>query len=181
MDNFKWSDQTEEAACLVAESNLSMGAIAAKVGVVYTTLWRWKKHPEFAGRVEEHLARFREDVRRRGVAILEKRVSAVNDRWVRLQQIIEERADHADYAEAPGGKTGLLVKTIKQIGSGENAREVMEFAVDVGLLKELREHEKQAAMELGQWDDRGNNEATKVGDKKVMQALEMFDALESRD
>jgi hypothetical protein len=36
-------------------------------------------------------------------------------------------------------------------------------------------------MELGQWDDRGNNEATKVGDKKVMQALEMFDALESRD
>ena len=32
------------------------------------------------------------------------------------------------------------------------------FAVDAALLKEMRELEKQTAMELGQWVDRGSDE-----------------------
>jgi hypothetical protein len=51
----------------------------------------------------------------------------------------------------PGGTTGLLVRTYKTLGSGESQRVVEEFTVDVALLKELREHEKQAAQELGHW------------------------------
>jgi hypothetical protein len=57
-------------------------------------------------------------------------------------------------AIAPGWKTGLMVRTEKQIGAGEKAIRVVEFAVDTGLLRELRAHEEQAAKELGQWEDK---------------------------
>src|SRR5262249_27057215 len=77
-------------------------------------------------------------------------LKALNDRWSRMQQIIEARANHPDYANIPGGRTGLLVRSVKQIGSGDSARLVEEFALDVALLKELRAHEKQAAVELAQ-------------------------------
>jgi hypothetical protein len=35
---------------------------------------------------------------------------------------------------------------------------VEEYQVDTGLLKELREHEKQAAQELGQWSEKARVE-----------------------
>jgi hypothetical protein len=58
----------------------------------------------------------------------------------------------------PGAETGLLTRTYKQIGSGEGAEKVEEYQVETGLLKELREHEKQAAQELGQWADKSKIE-----------------------
>jgi hypothetical protein len=53
--------------------------------------------------------------------------------------------------DVPGGRTGLLVRTIKSIGSGEKATTVEEFAVDTGLLREIRELELQVSKELGQF------------------------------
>lgn len=90
----------------------------------------------------------------RGIADKQNRVDALNDRWERMKQVIAERAESREYADAAGGETGLLVKTYKQVGSGENAQLVEEYAVDTGLLREMREHEKQAAQELGQWTEK---------------------------
>jgi hypothetical protein len=66
-----------------------------------------------------------------------------------------------DVAGHPGGDTGLVVRQVKMIGSGAAAQLVEEYPVDVALLRaeldvmrELREHEKQAAQELGQWVDK---------------------------
>ncbi len=42
----------------------------------------------------------------------------------------------------------------EELGPGRRVVQVAEYAVDVGLLKELREHEKQAAIELGQWEEK---------------------------
>jgi len=47
--------------------------------------------------------------------------------------------------------TGYMVRTVKQIGGGDTAQVVEEFAVDTGLLRELREIEEQAAIECGDW------------------------------
>jgi hypothetical protein len=91
-------------------------------------------------------------------------VKALGDRWNRLRQVIAARAADPDHAKAPGGDTGLLVRKLKQIGSGESARTVEEYEVDAALLREAREHEKQAAQELGQW-----NEETPGG--KVVQVV----------
>lgn len=154
MKVFRITDQHVMAAQLLADGELTNNAIAERLGITYQTLWNWRQHEDFAALVRENLARFRDDVRRRGIASLDRRVKALNDRWMRMQRVIEARADDPKYAEAPGGSTGLLVMTMKQIGSGDDADIVREFAVDTGLLKELREHEKQAAQELGQWTEK---------------------------
>lgn len=150
----KLTDQHIEAAQLLAEGEMTDVAIAERFGITRQTLWNWRQKPEFAALIDEQLSGFKAEVRRRGLASVDHRVKALNDRWVRMRRVIEERAEHPDYADAPGGTTGLLVKTYKQLGGGEHARTVEEFAVDTGLLRELREHEKQAAQELGQWSEK---------------------------
>lgn len=149
---FRWSRITEKAALLAAEDRLTDEEIAERVGVTRRTIIRWKGKEAFQARVAEHVTAFRLAVRSKGIAGLENRLGALQDRWERMKQLIEARA--AEHADIPGGQTGLLVRTIKRIGSGDNWERVELFALDTGLLKELREHEKQAAQELGQWLER---------------------------
>ncbi len=147
--DFRWSDAAKEAAELLGSQEFSLIEIAEKVGVSRQTLHNWRQNGEFLERVDDLRQATREEVRRHGIAIIERRVIALQDRWRRLQRVIEARGE--DMAHIPGGETGLLVRRIKSIGSGPTAREVEEYAVDTGLLNELREHEKHAAQELGQW------------------------------
>ena len=71
-----------------------------------------------------------------------------------MNRVIEERAQaYKDYPA--GASTGLLVRQMKIIGSGKAAREIEEFAADVGLLREIRELEKQIAIEMGEWEAAG--------------------------
>ncbi|WP_143206211.1 phBC6A51 family helix-turn-helix protein [Singulisphaera sp. GP187] len=151
---FKWSDERRTAALRLAEGNLTDAQIATEVGVCRRTIWSWKQIPEFSATIESHLEEFRQEVRRRGLASRERRIRALNDRWDRLQRIMEERAADPKMAEVPGGATGLLLHNVKGVGAGEKAKVLDLYTVDTGLLKELRELEKQAAQELGQWVER---------------------------
>lgn len=149
---FRWTGRTLTAARLVAEDLLSDHRIAARVGVDRRQLTRWRQHPEFAARVNTLVAAMGERSLRFAIARQHRRVKALNERWEKLKQIVRQRAAAPEMANVPGGTTGLLVRKVKSIGAGDNAREVEEFEVDTGLLKEIRELEKQAAQELGQWD-----------------------------
>ncbi len=151
---FEWDAVREQAAIDLADGKLGDMAIAAKAGIERVTLWRWTKHPAFAARVEEHRAAFRAEVRRRGIAVLENRVAAAQDRHERLTSVIDARSADPSVQAVPGGSSGLLTRTLKTVGRGEQARTVEEFAVDTGLLGELRAHEVQVAKELGQWQER---------------------------
>ncbi len=159
MANLEASAQHIQAAQMIADGELTDLQIAEKLDVARSTLWNWRQRPEFMALVDEHLARFHEEVCRRGLANRDRRIRALNDRWNRMQRVIEARADDVEFAEVPGGQTGLLAKSWKMIGSGPSAEKVSEFAVDTGLLRELREHEKQAAQELGQWVEKKDVEA----------------------
>jgi hypothetical protein len=148
-----WTEQKEQAALLVAQDMLSDELIAKDVDVCRRTLATWKTEPEFKARVAAILEEIKAAVVARGIADKQNRVDAYNDRWERMRKVIEGRAvEHAGYAG--GGATGLLVRQLKSIGKGEDAREVEEYAVDTALLKEMREHEKQAAIEVGDWTDK---------------------------
>jgi Terminase small subunit len=74
------------------------------------------------------------------------RVQALQNRWDKMRRVIDERATSPDFAEVPGGTTGLLCKDYKG-----KAADTVVYKVDTGLLAELRAHEKQAAEELEQW------------------------------
>lgn len=139
-----------DAARLLAEGQLTDRAVAAQVGVNRMTLQRWKKQPDFAAEVNERIDELQRDVFRRGIASRIRRINALNDRWERMHRIVEERASAPEMQDVPGGKSGLLVRRLKSLGAGENAQTVEEYEIDVGLLREMREHERQAAQELGQ-------------------------------
>jgi hypothetical protein len=77
-----------------------------------------------------------------------QRIEALSERIEKLRQVIKARAEAPESQWAAGGETGLLAHTVKSIGSGLSAETVDEFEVDTGLLKELREHERQLREEL---------------------------------
>jgi hypothetical protein len=83
------------------------------------------------------------------VAVLDRetRLLRLEQRAAKMDQVIESRAADRSFADVPGGHTGLLVRTLRAAGK----RLVEEFAVDVALLKEVRAHEQQAAIERGEW------------------------------
>lgn len=157
---FAWTEQKARAAVLLAEDELTDEEIAAEVKVARQSVARWKQHPEFQSRIAQHVHDAEQRILTRGIARRVRRVQALQDRWDRLQRVIEQRAADPRMADIPGGTTGLLViedAELRMVKDGETEKPVLiptEVAVDTGLLKELREHEKQAAVELGQWTEK---------------------------
>jgi hypothetical protein len=145
---FRWSEAKAEAAALLAEDALTDEEIADRVGNTRMQLARWKRHPEFAARV----ARLADDLgaiaARQAIGRRARRVRALQERHEKMLAVIEARA--LEHAGVPGGSTGLLVRTVRGIAGVA----VDFYEVDTALLRELREHEKQAAQELGQWVER---------------------------
>jgi len=111
-------------------------------------------HASIAERITELQAAISKSLVVQAITIKEARLRAVNDRWLKLQQVIAERASDPNMQEIPGGKTGLLAHDQKGVGAGAAAEVIDVYEVDTGLLKELREHEVQAAKELGQWSEK---------------------------
>lgn len=160
-----WTNNREKAALLISQGNKTSDEIAKLCNVTYQGLYKWQRDPDFKARVAEHNERFHNAVMNQGIAMKTHRIHALNHRHGLMNKVIEERGE--DMSEIPGGKTGLLVRQLKGIGKGKDFREVEEYAVDTGLLKELREHERQAAIETGTWDHQadklpGNSISNKI-------------------
>jgi hypothetical protein len=85
------------------------------------------------------------------------RVRALQDRWDRMRQLIEQRAASPDFAKVPGGTTGLLCRDLR-------CKDTPVYKLDTGLLAELRAHEQQAALELSQWQTKTVQEERKTLD-----------------
>jgi hypothetical protein len=73
---FRWNRKRELAALLVARDEIRDRDLCERVGISESTLYNWKAAPEFAARVESHVAAFRVAIRRHGIALLERRVAA---------------------------------------------------------------------------------------------------------
>lgn len=143
-------EREETAAQMLARSDLTQEEIIAETGIPSTTYYRLKKNPAFIARVRDLQDEMRVGVRGRGIGSVENRVLALQDRWRRMKRIIEERAADPKMQNIPGGKTGLLVHNVKGVGDCI----IDLYEVDTGLLSAMCQHEKQAAQELGQWEDK---------------------------
>ena len=102
-------------------------------------------------RVKELKSAIAEEIVQVAIGARNARLTGYQERHDLLRTLIKERQVDPCNQLAAGAKTGLMCRTVKSIGGGDNSREVEEFAVDVGLLRELRELEKQAAIEVGDW------------------------------
>jgi hypothetical protein len=149
LKRWQWTGRRERAAGLVAEDQLSDAEIASQLGITREGLRKWRRQPEFQERVRDVQQQIRAAIVARGIVERQNRVDALNRRWQLMRDVIEARA--SDMQGVPGGETGLLLRTYKRVGRDDYQE---EYAVDVGLLRELRAHEEQAAKELGQWTEK---------------------------
>ncbi len=140
----------DKAALLVAEDRYSDEKIAADIGIGRRTLARWKKDEAFSARVREIAADYSQRVFKQGLARRERRLAVLNDLHDKMLQVIAERADSPDLANLPGGKTGLVTKTLKGIGKGDDFQVVEQYEVDTATVREIRALQEQVATELGQ-------------------------------
>jgi hypothetical protein len=125
-----------QAAMLVADGHLTNVQIAADVGVTPQTLAKWKRREDFRAEVERIRTIVRDEVLHQGIALKVNRLKALNDRVNRIERIMEERAADPAMQNIPGGKTGLIKRTLKSIGSGASATIIEEFEFDATLSKE---------------------------------------------
>jgi hypothetical protein len=141
----------EMAAQLVADDRLTDREIAEQCGIDKATLERWKLQPTFRARVQAIVEAYAKRALKHGIAQRERRVGVLNDLHNKMLQVIDERAKSKDMVAVPGGKTGIVTKTLKGIGKGEDFQAIEEYRVDTGTIAEIRDLQKQAAEELGQW------------------------------
>jgi len=108
-----------------------------------------RRRPEISVRVTELRTAIEDGIIQLAITERSERLKEYEDRWNRLRTLREERANSKEMSGVPGGRTGLLVRTLKMIGAGKSAEVVEEYELDTGYLREIRELEKQAAIEKG--------------------------------
>lgn len=159
-----WTPAMERAAFLVAEGSLTDQKIADELSIHRDTLSRWKRREDFQKRTAEQLDKICASIRSFGIGNVNARVRKLDDRWNRLHAVIDARKKrYTEDREAipvkvlageepepipEEAETGLIVREEVPTKTGGT---IVRWSVDTGLLAEIRNHEKQAAQELGQW------------------------------
>src|SRR5258705_9431509 len=85
-----WSATKDRAAVMLARGD-SINEAARVLRVNEKTIDDWKRAPEFAARLEEQIAKFRERFLRNGLAAKERRLAKLTDLYQRLESEIEAR------------------------------------------------------------------------------------------
>lgn len=114
-------------------------------------------------RIKEVLEDWEKEAVSSGLAQRATRIALKSERHDLLRQVIAERGEEAEMQNIPGGKTGLLVREYK----GSDFRPV--YKVDTGTLKEMRDLEREIAIELGQWTEK--KELTGAGGADLLDPL----------
>lgn len=146
-ERFQWNKRRLEAAALVAADQVPDDQIAARAGITRRQLARWKGLPAFKAKVDTIRKAMAEAILSKGIASKVERITELQDRWQRMKTVIAERAADPNLQDVAGGKTGLLVRRQRGLGSGDAFTVVDEYAVDTGLLKAMLDAEAAAARE----------------------------------
>jgi hypothetical protein len=165
---FKWDDRKLDAARLLGEGDLGEKEIAAKLGMPFSTLWRWKQHAAFMERVRASAIESEDAAVSRGFGRKARRVKALSAHVDLLDRIVEERgeANAKAYPGVPGAATGLLtyeenvVKTTTRSFRGTHITEEVtqrKWSVDASLIRERRALLMQISKEVGGIVDRTMN------------------------
>lgn len=141
-------------------------AVADQVGVSRQSVTRWKRDSEFRAMIQDARGRIIADSLRLPIAQKHQRIRVLNDLHTKYLDIIQSRAErHAkeivDTPEnamrgvfgdvtPPEAMTGMMVRHPKIAANGMT---VVAWAFDKPLDSAIKETHKQAAQELGQWEE----------------------------
>ena len=167
---FKGRNRTKKhkAAILLAEDELTDEAIAKAVGVARSNLSAWKTDPEFQQVLGNYRGEIIAEALKLPIAKKHERIRELNELNERYWRIIQQRAETygqmADTPEeaarqmfgsetVPWADTGMMVQQPKIAANGKT---VVEWAFDKSLDSAIKEAHKQAAQELGQWEENLN-------------------------
>lgn len=134
-----------KAARLFADG-LSQADVAEAMGIKLDMARRWYDQPLFKAEIEAFVEADREAIRKEGIANKQNRMDEYNRRWREMKALMRARAEWDVLADVPGGNTGLLCRDFKGV--------MPIYKVDAALLREMRELEKQAAIEIGDWTEK---------------------------
>jgi hypothetical protein len=174
---FRWTPQRHQAATLLADNDLAEHEIADTIGISRITLWRWKQNPDFAAQVGDNVGQIQAAMLRHTIAKKHKRMHVLDDLHEKAVRVVELRAlrnqakfgDDLEVEATQAAKrvfgpttpieavTGLLVEKESVNNTGQR---MVEWAVDTGLMREIRALHEQAAKELGQWIEKSQVEDT---------------------
>lgn len=158
--NWRWSEKREQGARIAAAveqgEEWPVRKICEATGYKEPSVRAWLQHPDFLARVEEMRTIRNHRIMRLGIANRLGRLNEAKDRHGRLKQVIDARAAaaSADPEKAPGAESGALARELKTLGTGDSQQVIAEYKFDAPLFRELREIEKQVAIEVGDWAEK---------------------------
>jgi predicted transcriptional regulator len=178
MAKFTWTPEKEIAAMELSVGGKANYEVAELLGVTPVCVAQWKQKPEFQERMKENFKEFRQRVMSEGIADRINRIKRLNLRWNQIDKVFKDRSKDTSHMSVPGWDTGLLTHEQKSIGSGELATVIDVYRVDTPTIKEEREIAKQAAQELGQWEEK----VRQVIDTSLLtdEELEIVERIQSR-
>jgi len=140
------------AATLVAEDELTNERIAQECGIRMETLYEWRKEPLFQQAVREKIAELDAAVSKIRFAKKRDRIALLSQNVEKYLEVREQRAAYyaEHYDDVPGGKTGLLTPTERQLGPSAGSRVVVDHKTDTGLEKLISDTLVLIAKERGE-------------------------------
>ena len=144
---------TEERFCyLIAEDKLTNARICEEIGISVGTMYQWKEKPEFKTEIAKQNAILDDEIAKLPGVRRRDRVRILAEMVGDYLTIRDERAEHyvRDHPEVPGGKTGRIIKTLKQVGVGKSAELIEEHGLDKSLDDSLRATIAMIAKERGE-------------------------------
>src|SRR5690606_30716834 len=141
--------------------------LCKSLNISTSTLHEWKQNSEFQSIFGHYTAEIIAESLKLPIAKKHERIKALNDLFLRQQEAIAARAarnaaelDNADDPDVATrrffgnyvpeeARTGLFVREVSMSASG---KEVVNYKYDTAITKDIKDTLKQAAQELGQFD-----------------------------
>lgn len=156
-----------KAAIYLAEDELTDRELCKSLNISTSTLHEWKQDADFQSVVDHYRAEIVADTLKLPIARKYERVKQLNELNERYWTIVHDRAQRyaLEAADTPESAmrgvfgdttpaeaaTGFLVRQPKIAANGKT---VVEWAFDKALDSAIKETHKQAAQELGQWEEK---------------------------
>jgi AcrR family transcriptional regulator len=138
------------AAAMFGEGKYTINEIAQVVGISRRQIQHWKSKETFAVMVRNAGEAYAKRFLTEGLARKERRLAVLNDMHERVLTSVFERGESKGMKNIPGGHTGMVTKTLKGIGKGDDFQVVEVYSIDTPVISSLIEIHDAVREELGQ-------------------------------